>query len=93
VQSIQELSNVSLRARTLNLIQVKKELCNRIAAVMSALGQKQTLDRRPLMSAIPPKADIVHGGGNVRFVPKADIADIACGQRVAVTTNCGASAR
>jgi hypothetical protein len=25
---------------------------------MSALGQKQTLDRRPLMSALPPKADI-----------------------------------
>jgi hypothetical protein len=24
------------------------------------------------MSALPPKADIVHGGGNVRFVPKAD---------------------
>jgi hypothetical protein len=25
------------------------------------------------MSALPPKADIVHGGGNVRFVPKADM--------------------
>jgi hypothetical protein len=25
------------------------------------------------MSALPPKADIDHGGGNVRFVPKADI--------------------
>jgi hypothetical protein len=25
---------------------------------MSALGQKQTSDCRPLMSAIPPKADI-----------------------------------
>ena len=25
------------------------------------------------MSALPPKADIVHDGGNVRFVPKADI--------------------
>jgi hypothetical protein len=25
---------------------------------MSALGQKQTLDWRPLMSALPPKADI-----------------------------------
>src|ERR1700720_4826342 len=33
---------------------------------MSALGQKQTLDCRPLMSAITPKADIVHGGRNVR---------------------------
>jgi hypothetical protein len=26
-----------------------------------------------LMSALPPKADIVRHGGNVRFVPKADI--------------------
>jgi hypothetical protein len=25
------------------------------------------------MSALPPKADIVQHGGNVRFVPKADI--------------------
>jgi hypothetical protein len=25
------------------------------------------------MSALPLKADIVHGGGNVRFVPKGDI--------------------
>jgi hypothetical protein len=28
---------------------------------MSALGQKQTLDWRPLMSALPPKADIRSG--------------------------------
>jgi hypothetical protein len=41
---------------------------------MSALGQKRTSDYRPLMSALAPKADIVHGGGNVRFVPIADIA-------------------
>jgi hypothetical protein len=26
------------------------------------------------MSALPPKADIVRHGGNVRFVPKADLA-------------------
>jgi hypothetical protein len=25
------------------------------------------------MSALPPKADIVRHGGNVRFVPEADI--------------------
>jgi hypothetical protein len=25
------------------------------------------------MSALPPKADIVQRGGNVRFVPKADM--------------------
>jgi hypothetical protein len=36
---------------------------------MSALGQKQTLDRRPMMSALPPKADMVHSGRHVRFVP------------------------
>ena len=26
------------------------------------------------MSALPPKADILRGGSDVRFVPKADIA-------------------
>jgi hypothetical protein len=39
---------------------------------MSALGQKQTSDSRPLMSAIPPKADIDARQIDVRFVPKAD---------------------
>jgi hypothetical protein len=43
---------------------------------MSALGQKQTLHRSNAMSALPPKADIVEGGGNVRFVPKADISSV-----------------
>jgi hypothetical protein len=28
------------------------------------------------MSALPPKADIARHGGNVRFVPKADIASL-----------------
>jgi hypothetical protein len=46
---------------------------------MSALGQKQTWASEIAMSALPPKADIVHGGGNVRFVPKADI--LRCGKR------------
>ena len=41
---------------------------------MSALGQKQTLKGIPLMSALPPKADIGTQSWNVRFVPKADIA-------------------
>jgi hypothetical protein len=40
---------------------------------MSAKGQKQTLDWRPLMSALPPKADIAERNWDVRFVPKADI--------------------
>jgi hypothetical protein len=39
---------------------------------MSALGQKQTLDWRPLMSALPPKADIPKHDQDVPFVPKAD---------------------
>jgi hypothetical protein len=41
--------------------------------LMSALGQKQTLDCRPMMSAIHPKADIRLCDQDVRFVPKADI--------------------
>jgi hypothetical protein len=36
---------------------------------MSALGQKQTSDRRPLMSALPPKADMAQHDRDVRFVP------------------------
>src|SRR5262245_51571120 len=39
---------------------------------MSALGQKQAFGRINAMSAFP-KADIVQHGGDVRFVPKADI--------------------
>ena len=40
----------------------------------SALGQKRTWRGEFSMSALPPKADIIRYGGNVRFVPKADIA-------------------
>ena len=40
---------------------------------MSALGQKQTLQQVPPMSALPPKADIETRSRDVRFVPKADI--------------------
>ena len=29
-----------------------------------------------MMSALPPKADIAQHGGNVRFVPKADMAQV-----------------
>jgi hypothetical protein len=36
---------------------------------MSPLGQKQTLDWRPLMSALAPKADIAQRQLDVRFVP------------------------
>jgi hypothetical protein len=34
--------------------------------------QKRTSDERPLMSALPPIADIAAGQLDVRFVPKAD---------------------
>src|SRR6516164_8459126 len=44
---------------------------------MSALGQKRTLQSVPLMSALPPKADIDPHGRDVRFVPKADICGAA----------------
>jgi hypothetical protein len=47
--------------------------CKNPEPPMSGMGQKQTLDRRPLMSAIHPKADIEGCAPNVRFVPKADI--------------------
>src|SRR5262245_7983419 len=43
---------------------------------MSALGQKQTLGKVRLMSALPPKADIGTQPPDVRFVPKADIASL-----------------
>jgi hypothetical protein len=40
---------------------------------MSALGQKQTFHDVPLMSALPPKADIRQRNCDVRFVPTADM--------------------
>jgi hypothetical protein len=43
---------------------------------MSALGQKQTSGNVWMMSAIHPKADIAGRQLNVRFVPKADIANL-----------------
>jgi hypothetical protein len=43
-----------------------------LGPAMSALGQKRTSDWRPLMSALPPKADIAGRRLDVRFVPKAD---------------------
>jgi hypothetical protein len=43
------------------------------SSLLSASGQKRTLDRRPLMSALHPKADMDGYSPNVRFVPEADI--------------------
>jgi len=37
--------------------------------LMSALGQKRTLRRVRVMSALPPKADIAESDWHVRFVP------------------------
>jgi hypothetical protein len=44
---------------------------------MSALGHKQTLGRVCLMSALPPKADIVKRCCDVRFVPCVDGSELA----------------
>jgi hypothetical protein len=46
------------------------------------LGQKRTSDYHPLMSALPPKADIAGRRLDVRFVPKADSCSAANQQRV-----------
>src|SRR6516164_7483768 len=46
---------------------------------MSALGQKRTLAHVHIMSALPPKADIIQDDGHVRFVPKADSCSAAIG--------------
>ena len=59
--------------------------------LMSALGQKQTSDWRPLMSALHPKADIRLRDLHVRFVPIRDIAgcqSVFC-QRGTTSTNVG----
>src|SRR5262249_17885414 len=53
---------------------------------MSALGQKQTLQRILVMSALPPKADMGQHGLDVRFVPKADIAPHLHRSRIVKTT-------
>src|SRR5262249_24752515 len=41
--------------------------------LMSALGQKRTLEHLRAMSALPPKADIETRSRDVRFVPIGDI--------------------
>ena len=46
------------------------------AVTLSALGHKQTCAVQKGMSALPPKADISHCERDVRFVPKADIANL-----------------
>jgi hypothetical protein len=44
---------------------------------MTALGQKRTRRGQIVMFALPPEADMVQHGGNVRFVPKADMSRFA----------------
>jgi hypothetical protein len=46
---------------------------SKISRLMSALGQKQTLQHVCRMSALSPKADIDRARQDVRFVPEADI--------------------
>jgi hypothetical protein len=62
---------------------------------MSALGQKQTLERIQSLSALPPKADMDHHGRDVRFVPIADMALTASRSLVPSDqpTLCGADTR
>jgi hypothetical protein len=43
---------------------------------MSALGHKRTSWLASVMSALPPKADISRTSRHVRFVPKAEVAQI-----------------
>src|SRR5262249_17456189 len=43
---------------------------------MSALGQKQTLGRVHIMSALPQKADIAEPYGHVRFVPISEVTEL-----------------
>jgi hypothetical protein len=40
---------------------------------MSALGQKQTFAVQNVMSALPPKADILRCRSDLRYGPEADI--------------------
>ena len=48
---------------------------------MSVLGQKRTLRRVCVMSALPPKADIRWRVRHVRFVPIADMCDLSHGDQ------------
>jgi hypothetical protein len=52
--------------------------------LMSATGQKQTLEQVRAMSALPPKADIGTQPRDVRFVPKAD----SCTAQIKVAFRC-----
>ena len=44
---------------------------------MSALGHKRTWRSEFTMSALPPKVDMDQPGRDVRFVPKAEVSDLA----------------
>jgi hypothetical protein len=61
--------------------------------LMSALGQKQTLEHLRAMSALPPKADIAERDRHVRFVPIADIASLYSITSSAVAWNDGGTLR
>ena len=61
------------------------------ATRMSALGQKQTLGKVRLMSALPPKADIGTQPRNVCFVPIADILQRGKERRYSITLSARSS--
>jgi hypothetical protein len=85
--SIEELNDTcfvvkTLSARSSRTFISKKSRGNEAAAAAGV----DTAGVRPT-SALPPKADIDHDGGNVRFVPKADI--LRCGKerRYSITSS------
>src|SRR4029077_12642972 len=60
---------IPARGDSASVDQRPSELTHFLVPRMSPKGQQQTSDCRLLMSAIPPKADIVGRNGDLRFVP------------------------
>ena len=63
-----------LQQVTVALICGARLLRSRGARAYVRFGQKQTLQRILLMSALPPKGDIGQRNRHVSFVPKVDVA-------------------
>jgi hypothetical protein len=58
---------------------------------MSALGHKRTWHQARVMSALPPKANMVQRGRHVRFVPEADILHCGKERRYSITSSARSS--
>jgi len=69
------LSRLNLSFVTTQQHRVYEGMLNAMKTGQAAchVRHKQTLSPRNAMSALPPKAKIVKHGGNVRFVPEADV--------------------